>query len=175
MRSEKAREKRLAKYQRLKIHYADFMNNYPFTLDNLPNENWRETVLPDYEISTYGRIKSYKRGEQIIKPVLDPDGYLKVRLNNNNKRKNFSIHRLVAIAFIHNPDNKPEINHIDGDKFNNRVENLEWVTAAENIAHAEENNLRPHDCGEKCYQASTTNDIARYIRSEYFNDRKTQL
>lgn len=63
-------------------------------------------------------------------------GYKRVALASNGKRKNHSIHRLVAIAFIPNPLNKPEVNHIDGIKANNHVSNLEWATRSENILHA---------------------------------------
>jgi hypothetical protein len=63
-------------------------------------------------------------------------GYESVALHENSKQKTFRIHRLVAKAFILNPDNKPQINHIDGNKSNNHISNLEWCTAKENIVHA---------------------------------------
>lgn len=70
--------------------------------------------------------------------------YNKVTLSINGKERQYLVHRLVATAFIPNPDNKPEVNHINGDRFDNRVENLEWVTASENQSHAVRTNLRKH-------------------------------
>lgn len=74
-----------------------------------------------------------------------------------------SIHRLVAIAFIPNPDNKPQVNHKDGNKSNNAVWNLEWVTNSENLIHAFETNLLKSRPGEEHHNASITDDDARYI------------
>lgn len=68
-------------------------------------------------------------------------GYEIVDLYKNGKRKTVRVHRLVAEAFIPNNDNKPEVNHIDGNKHNNNVDNLEWVTKKENCRHAWNNNL----------------------------------
>lgn len=97
-----------------------------------------------YSISNIGNVKShkpsksksyFKRPSFLLKPT-DVSGYKKVSLSKNNSPKNFYVHRLVAIAFIPNPENKPHINHINGLKLDNRVENLEWVTAKENINHS---------------------------------------
>lgn len=89
-----------------------------------------------YQISNLGNIKSLNRvlkdnrvwKERIMKPVKDKDGYFCVNLYKNNKTKRFKVHRLVAQAFIPNPDNLPCVNHKDEDKTNNNVENLEWCT-----------------------------------------------
>lgn len=84
---------------------------------------------------TYGRELSY---------ITDRNGYLRVNLWINGKAKQMGIHRLVAIFYIDNPDNKPQVNHINGIKHDNKVENLEWVTNKENIEHAVENLLHKH-------------------------------
>ena len=81
-----------------------------------------------YEVSTYGRVRNKKTG-LIRKPGRDRDGYLIMRLCGKTEK----IHRLVALAFIPNPENKKEVNHIDEDKENNYVNNLEWVTRKENV------------------------------------------
>ena len=101
-----------------------------------------------YQISSDGDVRSLDRFDGIrvvkgrnIKPNLKQNGYLQVGLRKEGKRKWFSIHRLVAIHFIENPENKPQVNHIDCNKQNNHVDNLEWVTSQENFAHAKDNNL----------------------------------
>lgn len=77
-----------------------------------------------------------KHIKQELKPEETSKGYLRVDLyDKEGKRKHFKIHRLVAQAFIPNPENKPQINHIDGNKQNNSITNLEWVTDAENKEH----------------------------------------
>lgn len=73
---------------------------------------------------------------RVLKPSLCGDGYECVTLSHNQKHKKFLVHRLVAAAFIPNPHSKPEVNHKDGDKTNNHVDNLEWVTRSENEVHA---------------------------------------
>ena len=74
--------------------------------------------------------------EKILKPEIIKGGYLRVVLMKDSKYKHFSVHRIVAQLFIPNPENKPEVNHKDGNKQNNFVENLEWVTSKENIIHS---------------------------------------
>lgn len=85
----------------------------------------------DYEVSTWGRVFN-KRTGKILKPQENEKGYLRVDLINDKGRKHLKVHRLVATAFIPNPKNKPQINHIDGNPKNNSYTNLEWVTGKEN-------------------------------------------
>ena len=73
----------------------------------------------------------------------DNHGYQAVELCVDNHRYTVGVHRLVALAFIPNPDNKPEVNHKDRNRSNNNVDNLEWVTASENVAHAYRNGVKP--------------------------------
>lgn len=110
---------------------------YPLTTDDLDGEHWAPvSYCVDYHVSTFGRIKSLKNGRlRIMKPFLCGD-YIYIELYKDAKGKSFEIHRLVAENFIPNPDGKPEVNHIDGHKFNCHVSNLEWATHAENLQHA---------------------------------------
>lgn len=97
-------------------------------------EEWREILgFPEYAVSSIGRVR--KSGGQLVR-VYDSQGYQNVGLGRVPARKIVGIHRLVAQAFIPNPLGKPEVNHLDGDKRNNAVQNLEWSTHAENMRHA---------------------------------------
>lgn len=95
----------------------------------------------NYAISNLGNIKNVKNG-RILTPVLTPSGYLHYVFCQNGIKKGFMIHRLVAIYFINNPENKPCVNHKDGNKQNNTVNNLEWCTAKENDEHARKTGLK---------------------------------
>lgn len=100
--------------------------------------------VPDYiglyKINKNGEIKSLYYNK-VLKFLYDKKGYVRAHLYKNNKAKSYQVHRLVATTFIPNPKNKPQVNHINGIKNDNRVKNLEWATAKENIIHGRENNL----------------------------------
>lgn len=105
------------------------------------SEEWRilvydGAVYPQYEVSSLGRLRNRKG--KVLKQAVNRNGYLGycASLGHRGKNKGFRIHRAVACTFIPNPGHKTQVNHIDGDKQNNRVDNLEWVTAAENARHA---------------------------------------
>ena len=87
-----------------------------------------------YQVDTNGIIYS-KKGKP-LKYSINPHGYCIVNLYNNHRRKGYAVHTLVAITFISNPENKLTVNHIDGDKQNNNVNNLEWATSLEQSYHA---------------------------------------
>ena len=94
-----------------------------------------------YEVSNLGRVKSLRRNI-IVKPYMNHTGYWMVNLWYNCKQDKRLISRLVAETFIPNPNDYPIINHIDGNKQNNHVSNLEWCTYSQNIKHAHDNGLR---------------------------------
>ena len=105
-------------------------------------EIWKPVVGYEglYEVSNWGRIKSTKYGkERILKLIKDKDGYLFVRLYKNGIIKNYFVHRLVAQAFIPNPDNLPQVNHKDENPINNVVSNLEWCDAKYNCNYGNRN------------------------------------
>lgn len=102
-----------------------------------------------YQVSNLGRVKSLPRtgkysmpNEKILSLIPQKTGYLQVTLSIEGKKYPFNVHRLVALNFIDNPKNKPQVNHIDGDKKNNNVSNLEWVTHVENSRHCWDNKLQ---------------------------------
>jgi len=106
-------------------------------------EIWKDIVGFEgrYQVSSLGRLKSLqgnspsKRKEKILKLSLK-NGYYKTLLWKNSKATTILVHRIVAFAFLDNPDGKPNINHKDGNRANNTVENLEWCTQKENIYHS---------------------------------------
>lgn len=116
----------------------------------------------NYEVDASSRIYNITTGYEIIQ-VKNRDGYLTVRLWKDNKPIVKTVHRIVAIAFVDNPDNKPCVNHIDGVKQNNLVSNLEWVTYSENTKHSYENGLQKIRCGDELYNTIYSEDVIHKI------------
>jgi len=114
-------------------------------IGNIMNEQWEDIKGYEglYQVSNLGRVKGIDRisangrhlKEKILSQKHTTNGYLEVIFCKNNKVKYFLVHRLVAEAFIPNPENKPQVNHIDEDKTNNRDTNLEWMTIKENLGY----------------------------------------
>ena len=98
-----------------------------------------------YACDTKGQIYSYK-SNKFLSPSKNKRGYLHVTFVKDGKRYDYRVQRLIAMTFLDNPENKPQVNHIDGNKLNNYLSNLEWVTAEENIQHAKDNHLFKTTC-----------------------------
>ena len=154
-------------------------------IENLENEQWKTIDgYEDYEVSNYGRVKSLERidnlgrtiKEKILKQSTNNNGYQQVCLCKNGKRKMFQVHRLVANAFIPNPNNYAEINHKDECKTNNHVSNLEWCNRKYNCnygsfieKHSGENNPKTmfgkfgkeHPTSKKVIQLTLENEVVR--------------
>lgn len=158
------------------LHYKNI------SITDIPGEEWRDVKGYEgvYQVSNLGRIKSLCNDRQIgktlckTKPKILRQGlsprYLKVKLQYHGKRT-LPVHRLVAIAFIPNPDNKPEVNHIgedengDVDKKDNRVVSLAWSTHSENIIHAFANGIMKPNCSNKGrygFESTRGKRIAQY-------------
>jgi len=112
-----------------------------------------------YQVSDFGRVKSLSRfqstTERILKGESDNRGYIRVRLSTHNETKKYQVHRLVSLAFIPNPENKLQINHISGITSDNHYKNLEWCTQSENMIHAFKIGLQSIK-GEKNHQSKLT-------------------
>ena len=107
------------------------------------NEEWKviHGYGGKYEVSNYGNVRSLKGETKLLQQRILNSGYLYVSLTHKGKSKNKTIHRLVADAFLDKKEGKSFVNHIDGNKKNNNIKNLEWVTRSENMKHAYNNGL----------------------------------
>lgn len=120
------------------------------------------TILNDYEISDSGEIRNKHTG-RIIKQFVGKDGYLRIQIAGKTR----SVHRLVAVAFIPAEVGKDFVNHKDGDKQNNRVENLEWCTRSENMQHAYDNLLKQPQIGMKNGRCKLSYEDVSFILENY--------
>jgi len=108
----------------------------------LNTEIWKKLDDLPYEISQLGNFRRCKgskgsyKNKELVKPYINNKGYLCVHAYKNSKMYGFSVHRLIAIYFIPNPDKLPEVNHKDGNPLNNEISNLEWCTHQYNMAHS---------------------------------------
>lgn len=134
-------------------------------------EIWKD--IPNYEglyqASNLGKIKSLYRNK-ILSPCKDKDGYLKVLLYKNKKRKNISVHRLIALTFLDNYDNFPVVNHKDENKQNNRVDNLEWCTIFYNNRYKRTKKINQYDMNKNFIkQWESARDIQRELNFDHSN------
>jgi hypothetical protein len=134
-----------------------------------------------YQVSDFGRVKSLARivesrkgifgnkREILLKPTKNKKGYLRVKLcivkNEVSSEKNFYVHSLVLNSFLENPLNKPQVNHKNGIKDDNRVDNLEWATGSENVIHSLENKLKVPQKGSEHGMSKLTEKEVLEIRT----------
>lgn len=108
----------------------------------MQQENWKDITGSNYEVSDQGKVRHKIKDKFCIQYLCN--GYARLRIHYTGKRaKDERVHRLVASYFVPNPDNKPFVNHKDGNQLNNCASNLEWVTAAENMRHYHDHEIRP--------------------------------
>jgi hypothetical protein len=139
------------------MDWSDYEVDGQLSIEDIVLETWRDVVGYEgyYQVSNTGKVKSISRNiwngkgyikssGKLLKQGTNQKGYPIVYLSKNSKSKTITVHRLVAKAFIENPSDKPQVNHIDGNKKNNNVSNLEWCSNQENQLHAVINKLNDH-------------------------------
>lgn len=134
-----------------------------------------------YEVSNLGYVSNYRK---ILKPYVINAGYKSVKLHSNGKKSGKLIHRMVAEMFIPNLENKPDVNHKDGNKLNNHVDNLEWCTKSENMTHAVKIGLytpkgyaagfKKKSASSKYHNVSWDNERSKWMASVYFKGKTKQ-
>lgn len=147
-------------------------------------EQWKDIQGYEglYQVSNMGKIKALRRrvdtgkchrewGEHFLSYGVDDSGYFRTNLAKDGANKTVKVHRLVAEAFIPNPDNKPTVNHKDGNKQNNSVENLEWATMSEQLHHAHKVGLKS-TAGEKNPMHKLSKEDVEWIRNNYIPRHK---
>ncbi len=141
----------------------------------MKNEIWKDVVGYEtiYEVSNMGNVRrkegsKYYRG-LLLKLSPAKDGYCLVKLCNGKTQVSYLAHRLVAIAFLENPESKREVNHKNGIKMDNRIDNLEWATPTENQMHAIKNGLKTFKTisGDKQYNSKLSQESVEYIKSNF--------
>ena len=118
-----------------------------------------------YAVTSCGKVWSYKN-KKFLKPVADGKGYLFVRLCKNGISKPYKAHRLVAMAYIPNPDNLPQVDHIDNDKTHNYINNLQWITNRNNVRKGRNKPILQYDLnGNFIREWECANDVGREVQS----------
>lgn len=136
-------------------------------------EEWKQIPNLPYEISSLGKIRNLQG--KVLKTYIQNSGYEQIKINYQGLHIHKSIHRLVAEAFIPNPLNRPCVNHIDGNKLNNTVDNLEWCTNSENILHARKTGLNPYNkptLGLKLKPRSNSGKQSQYLGVHWDKSRQ---
>lgn len=128
----------------------------------------------NYEVSNLGKIRNIKSG-RTLKPYLDNNGYLRLCLCEKNKKKFLSLHRIIATAFIDNPEGKPCVNHIDENKLNNDLSNLEWCTVRENNVHGTKIKRIAEKLSQKVIQLDLNDNVLNTFESMVQAERETGI
>lgn len=134
--------------------------------ESLPGEIWRDLAGYEgrYQVSNFARVRSLRGRAKIIKPDIVHTGYSRIKLCKDGEKERIYVHVLVARTFIPNPNNLPQVDHIDTNKFNNHLFNLRWVTGSENIRHAFETGASKSGCEH--HEAKFTAEQVREIRRD---------